>query len=235
MSPDRAEVSVEPRGWGAVIWSDLDEPTADREIDDQLRYFAGLDRSFEWKLYDGDRPRDLPNRLQAKGFTQEATEALMIAGIEELDATRLDGDPAVTIVPVLDRAGMDLAQEVAVAAFGRGHRDLGEALLNRIQQEPEVVSVILAMAGERAVGVSRTEVHPGTGFASLWGGGVVPDWRGRGIYRAMVGHRARAVRVRGYRYLRVDALPTSEPILTRLGFVRAGTTTPYQSPDHPAG
>ncbi len=43
-------------------------------------------------------------------------------------------------------------------------------------------------------------------------------------------YRARQAATRGYRYLRVDALPTSEPILTRLGFVRAGTTTPYESP-----
>ena len=32
---------------------------------------------------------------------------------------------------------------------------------------------------------------------------------------------------RGCRYLQVDALPTSEPILRRLGFVEIGRTTPY--------
>ena len=89
---------------------------------------------------------------------------------------------------------------------------------------------MLASAGDRPLCAARTEFHPGTQFASLWGGGTVPDWRGRGVYRSVVAYRARQARSRGYQYLRVDALPASEPILTRLGFVRAGTTTPYQSP-----
>jgi hypothetical protein len=49
----------------------------------------------------------------------------------------------------------------------------------------------------------------------------------RGVYRALVAHRARLAIERGYRYLQVDAMPASEPILRRLGFVRLGTTIPY--------
>ena len=33
---------------------------------------------------------------------------------------------------------------------------------------------------------------PARRFAGLWGGGTVEGWRGRGIYRALVAHRARA-------------------------------------------
>ncbi|MDF3147385.1 GNAT family N-acetyltransferase, partial [Streptomyces sp. T21Q-yed] len=51
--------------------------------------------------------------------------------------------------------------------------------------------------------------------------------RGRGIYRALVAHRARAAVDRGYRYLQVDAMSTSRPILERLGFEPLTTTTPY--------
>jgi hypothetical protein len=39
--------------------------------------------------------------------------------------------------------------------------------------------------------------------------------------------RARLARARGYRFLQVDALPTSLPILERLGFVQLTTTRPY--------
>ena len=72
--------------------------------------------------------------------------------------------------------------------------------------------------------------HAGTDFASLWGGGTLPEWRGRGIFRALVARRAALAAARGYRCLQVDALPTSEPILARLGFVRLATTTPYTHP-----
>ena len=46
----------------------------------------------------------------------------------------------------------------------------------------------------------------------LWGGGTLPAWRGRGIYRALVAYRAGLAASRGYRYLTVDASADSEPI-----------------------
>jgi GNAT superfamily N-acetyltransferase len=70
------------------------------------------------------------------------------------------------------------------------------------------------------------EFHRGTEFASLWGGGTVRAFRGRGIYRALVAHRARLAAERGFRYLQVDASAESRPILERLGFVQLTTTTP---------
>jgi len=60
----------------------------------------------------------------------------------------------------------------------------------------------------------------------------VPGWRGRGVYRALVAHRARVAAERGYRYLQVDASDESRPILERLGFHPLTTTTPYV---HPGG
>jgi GNAT superfamily N-acetyltransferase len=74
------------------------------------------------------------------------------------------------------------------------------------------------------------ELIPGTRFAGLWGGGTVEAWRGRGIYRALVAHRARIAADRGYRYLQVDASDESRPILERLGFAPLTTTTPYVHP-----
>jgi GNAT superfamily N-acetyltransferase len=94
---------------------------------------------------------------------------------------------------------------------------------------PPVLGVV-ALADGRPVAAARAEFHEGTDFASLWGGGTLPEWRGRGIFRALVARRAAVAADRGYRYLQVDALPTSEPILARLGFVRLATTTPYTHP-----
>jgi hypothetical protein len=41
----------------------------------------------------------------------------------------------------------------------------------------------------------------GTEFATLWGGGTLPAWRSRGIYRAIVAYRANLALRRGFRYL----------------------------------
>ena len=75
------------------------------------------------------------------------------------------------------------------------------------------MAAVVAMAGDVPVCAGRVEFHRGTQFASLWGGGTAAAWRGRGVYRAVVAYRARLAAERGYRYLQVDALPDSEPIL----------------------
>jgi GNAT superfamily N-acetyltransferase len=67
----------------------------------------------------------------------------------------------------------------------------------------------------------------GTEFATLWGGATLREWRGRGIYRALVAERARLAAERGCRYMEVDASDDSRPILERLGFTAVTTTTPY--------
>ena len=57
------------------------------------------------------------------------------------------------------------------------------------------------------------------------------------IFRALVAHRARLAADHGYRYLQVDALPTSRPIPARLGFEPVARTTPYvwTPPNAPGG
>jgi hypothetical protein len=67
----------------------------------------------------------------------------------------------------------------------------------------------------------------GTRFAGLWGGSTLVDYRGRGIYRALVARRARDAVAAGYTLLQVDASDDSRPILERLGLHVVGGTTPY--------
>ena len=61
-------------------------------------------------------------------------------------------------------------------------------------------------------------VEEGTPFGGPWGGSVHPDFRGQGLYRAMIQARAEDARARGLRYLLVEAGDMSRPILLRLGF-----------------
>jgi hypothetical protein len=71
------------------------------------------------------------------------------------------------------------------------------------------------------------EIVPGTEFAGVWGGGTVPEWRGRGIYRALTAERAKSALHRGVRYLHSDSTEFSRPILQRSGLLPVTTTTPF--------
>ncbi len=149
--------------------------------------------------------------------------------IGEATGLALDAEPprGVRVVPVTDARGVDLVADVHEKAFGADSSWLRDQLLARLADDPDTVVAVVAMAGDEPVSTARMELVPGTPFAGLWGGGTVEAWRGRGIYRALVAHRAHAAAARGYRYLQVDASSQSRPILERLGFAPLTTTTPY--------
>ncbi|MEU9040436.1 MULTISPECIES: GNAT family N-acetyltransferase [unclassified Kitasatospora] len=213
-------------GWNGVVWSGLDEAGADAAIAAQVRHFTALGLEFEWKAYSHDRPADLGERLLAAGFTPEPDEALMIARIADLP-TEVVLPEGVRLHPVTDPAGVDLMVEAHTQAFGTDRPRLRDQMLEHLRHGTDTVSMVVALAGDRPVSAARMELNSGTGFAGLWGGGTAPDWRGRGIYRALVAHRARLAADLGYQYLQVDASDASRPILQRLGFARLSTTTPY--------
>ncbi|MFE9452793.1 GNAT family N-acetyltransferase [Streptomyces sp. NPDC006739] len=217
---------ADAHGWNGVLWSDLDESTADAAIAEQIGCFTGLGRDFEWKLYGHDHPLDLGPRLLAAGFRAEPEETLMAVEVNRLsyDAEPPDG---LRVVTATDPAGVDLVVEVHEKAFGTDGTRLRHRLLDRLAADPDSVVAVVALAGDEPVSAARMELVPGTRFAGLWGGGTVAAWRGRGVYRALVAHRARVAAAHGYRYLQVDASPMSRPILERLGFHALSTTTPY--------
>ncbi|WKD32446.1 GNAT family N-acetyltransferase [Streptomyces xanthophaeus] len=219
-------------GWNGVLWSDLDEGTADAEIAAQVAFFAGRGcPEFEWKLYGYDRPADLGDRLRAAGFVPEPPETLMVGLVSELAKLPVEPPEGITLRVVTDEAGVDLMMQVHARAFGRERPRIREQLLGTLREQPETIAAVLAMAGDTPVSAARMEMRPGLAFAGLWGGGTVPEWRGRGIYRLLVAHRARLAAELGIAYLQVDASDDSRPILERLGFGVLGVTVPYMWSD----
>ena len=211
--------------WAGVVSSDLDEHTADAAIAAHVRRFAELGRAWEWKHYSYDQPADLADRLRRAGFTAEPTEALLVAVIDELP-TEAVLPPGVSIVPVTDTATVEAFVRVHNEVFGGDHAAVGRKLLADGQNQ--LGFVVIADGGP--VSAARVEFHHGTEFASLWGGGTLASWRGRGLFKALVAHRAGLAAAKGFRYLQVDASDDSSPILQRLGFAKLATTTPFTHP-----
>jgi GNAT superfamily N-acetyltransferase len=211
--------------WSAVVWSDLTAADADEVIAAEVARAVG---SLEWKLYSHDPPGDLPDRLKAAGLQPEPVETLLVAEIADLDLPVRE--PAgVRTVSVDDAAGVATMLAVHDEVFGPGsvHSSVVEGVRTALGLRPRPIEAVLAWAGDVAISAGRVEFHEGTDFASLWGGGTLPTWRGRGVFRALVGHRAELARDRGFRYLQVDAMPASRPILERMGFHPLAETTPW--------
>ena len=222
-------VRIISEGWGGVTWSDLDPSTADTVIAAQVDRFAQLARPWEWKHYSYDQPADLPERLVAAGLVAEPAETLMVAEIADL-AVDVPPPLGVQLRPVVDERGIEAFVRMHADVFGGDHSAIGRTLLASLTQELPAHVAVIAWSEGAAVGAGRVELQPGTDFASIWGGGTLPEWRGRGVFRSVVAYRAALASARGFRYLQVDAVPDSRPILERLGFVELATTTPFAHP-----
>jgi ribosomal protein S18 acetylase RimI-like enzyme len=216
-------------GWSGVVWSDLSSANADAVITAQIHRFRRLGRGWEWKYYSYDRPADLRQRLIAAGLVPDPPEALLVAEIAELDIANPSLPTGVQLRRVADERGVRALVHVHDQVFGADHGGIGRRLLVGLREQPSAVAAVIAVADGRPVSAGRVEFHAGTDFASLWGGGTLPEWRGQGLFRAIVAYRVALARERGFRYVQVDASPESRPILERLGFVALATTIPYRA------
>jgi ribosomal protein S18 acetylase RimI-like enzyme len=215
--------------WSGVVWSNLGDANADEVIAREVTRFAGT--SWEWKHYSGDRPADLPERLLGAGFIADPPESVMVAEIADLDLIAAPPD-GVELVVVATVEHVEALVRLHDKVFGGDHRALGQEVAVALGAAEPAVVAVLVQAGDTTVSAGRVEFHAGTEFASIWGGGTLPDWRRRGVFRSLVAKRATLAADRGFRYLQVDAVPASRPILAQLGFVELTTTTPYRREAH---
>jgi GNAT superfamily N-acetyltransferase len=199
----------------------------DRLIARQRDYFQARGQGVEWKLRSHDLPADLPERLVAAGFTPQEPSAVLLGFAEEMAA-----EPVLPDGVVLRRVSEaeDLhrfaGQQTEVWGFDCSWvaADLGA----RVSADPGQISIWVAEEGDRLACTAFAVYYPGTDFVALLGGATLPDWRGRGLYRAMIAARAREAVARGFRLLHVDASSASAPILRRCGFHEITTSTWYQ-------
>jgi hypothetical protein len=205
----------------------LSRPETRSLVRSQVEVFSRLGEPFEWKTWSHDHPKSFCQTLLDFGFTTAETETVLV-GLTLQVAGHEVALPAQARLRRL-RPGLDfkLLEEQLSLAFQSNHRDHALACEAAVGALPEQVSVHAVEVEGRLVATGRLELVEGTQFGTLWGGSVVPGWRHRGLYRALVVARARLAKERGFGLLQVDALATSRPILERLGLIAVCTTTGY--------
>jgi len=191
-------------------------------------HFAGLPevRTAEWKTRGHDVAPGLDAALRDAGFVAEETESVMLGEAAALaaDVSLPDG---VVLREIREATDIRAMEHMQAAVFGHGDGDArAKHTIARVAAGDDVVVWVAEVEG-RVISAGRLEPVPGTEFAGIWGGATVPEWRGRGVYRALAAKRAQAALARGRRYLHSDSTEFSRPILERSGMRRVTTTTPY--------
>jgi GNAT superfamily N-acetyltransferase len=206
----------------------------DALIAETVAHFAAIPqvREFEWKTRGHDWPPDLGARLEAHGLLPEELETVMVGEATHLavDVELPEGVGIRRVDQLPDReAVITEASDIAREIFGGGGSAADMlARLDRMEgREQFWVAEADTDTGRRVVCSGRLAFVTGTEFAGIWGGSTLPEWRGKGIYRALTAARARAALAEGVRYIQSDCSPMSRPILERSGLVAVTTTTPY--------
>jgi len=187
-------------------WACVLRPPEDGDVERVLAWMDEQPGYVEWKFYAHDGA-ELEQRLRDAGLEPEDEETVLVA-----------------------EAAAIPAPEVEVTVDADAFVGLADRMFKRHHDLPEHAVPVVVLVDGVPVSGGRIDFEPGIDFAGLYGGATLPEFRGRGYYRATVAKRAALARERGYRWLYVDALPTSRPILERVGFVRLTTTTPYVRP-----
>lgn len=224
--PEVTRLRPSDAAYHAVIFSDLNAETADRVIAEQVAHYGAMRVGFEWKVYAHDRPGDLLERLVRQGFAVGPKEAVLILDLEEPPEWVRDRTTDVIRVERTDQ--VRLFREAAEEIFGKDYGITSGQLERAIRAGSTQHLAYVAMVDGIAAGIGRLYTHPDSAFGGLYGGGTRAAFRGRGLYRAVVAARARDAAELGARFLIVDALPTSRPILERLGFVHVADTWPCE-------
>lgn len=206
--------------------ADFAPEAADRLIESQRRFFAARGEPVEWKTWAHDQPDDFGERLERAGFRGQEAETVMVG-------LAADIGPAPALPPGVEIREISAAGDFARlaqtmgAVWGDDHSWLAGEYRSAHESRPDAVLVFVAEVDGKVVSGAKADLEEGTEFCTLWGGATLPEWRRRGIYRALVAIRAQLALERGHRYLEVDASPDSRPILERLGLMPVTTTTPY--------
>jgi GNAT superfamily N-acetyltransferase len=206
-----------------------------QEIREKVKSLGGTGARIQ--LTPNARPAELSDLLLGFEFVpKESAEVLVYdlrdgSGNARVPSFRPTG--GLTVREIASREDYDAVERLMAAIFdlpppsAEVRAGFIEAYEGRIRETGHADRFI-ALEGARPVGTAGLTLE---GAVSLfWGTGVLPEFRGRGIYGALVEARCRSVAERGAEIVLVSALTgTSGPILKRHGFRVVGPIRTYEA------
>ncbi|MFZ1889982.1 MAG: GNAT family N-acetyltransferase [Candidatus Binataceae bacterium] len=201
-----------------------------REVDEVIRKEISLaqERKYilEWKVYDHDTPLDLKDHLLAAGFEPAPIESLMVLPVK-VETLPAFAAPAYDLKHIDDSAGLDDVAAISREIGRTNVDDEKRRLALTLRDVPDQMSVYVAYIDGEAVACGRIHFKENSQFAELCGGRTKTTRRNRGLYTGLVAARLKEALERNRKYIVVDALPASEPILRKRGFQFVTHTQPY--------
>jgi GNAT superfamily N-acetyltransferase len=165
-----------------------------------------------WRVFDHDTPSNLENILEDEGFEKIDSVTLVVLTID-------DYEPEKTELDVRELSEASQLQDfisVTESAFAEPSKvDIEHHA--RLLAYPNF-KYYVAYSDNRPVASARFEIPDQSRFGLFFGGCVVPEYRGKGFYKALVNARFTEAKKMGLKYISTEARVSSRPILEKLGF-----------------
>ncbi|REG37535.1 acetyltransferase (GNAT) family protein [Archangium gephyra] len=203
--------SLRQGGLNEVAYSALDEKEADAVIDETLEQYRRLGLRFRWTVGPDSRPADLAERLERRGMRRNETLG-MIRGTSV--PASAEGD--ITVEQVDEHTVEEYSRTMGE---GWGMDPEPITAFNRLVLSHPGRRHRLFLARYRGVPAGTAGLVTFERSVYLLGGVVLPAFRGRGLYRALVTERLGYAAGRGIPFATIHArASTSAPLLERFGF-----------------
>jgi hypothetical protein len=219
-------------GQGFVTYKDLggaDADTIQRLVVEAVSHYRRDQQinRIEWKTRGHDHAPGLHDALLDTGFSPDEPESIMIGEARAL-AVDVPTPPGVRLRRVTTEPDVRAMCAMVGAVFDDANSDEeADALLRRLTLDDGMELWVAEHEGQ-ILSAGRLEPVRGSQFAGIWGGATRPEWRGKGLYRAVTAARARSALRARKTLIHSDSTEYSRPILERSGLVRVSTTTPYR-------
>ena len=219
ISPDGSQVRI--------VYSACSDTALPAIIRREVSRAFDMGADFEWKLYGHDRPPRLHTALLQAGLIAEDRETVLALDLRQLPETV---ESAMKVTSPAVRASVAQLADYAQISLQSGRSGVDaerSRLATTMTDDPDSLQVHIVYVNGSPVSAGRLLLDRPSAAAELAGGRTVPAHRRRGHFTTTVLSRIAAAIEAGAETLWVDALPTSAPVLTKLGFTPVTWTQPY--------
>lgn len=180
----------------------------------RARFVARGCHQATWEVGQHATPSDIENQLLKFGMVPDEPEPVAV-GMVLAKPLVAPTASAVMVKPVETLDEYLACMEVAQVCFGTPHEENAQQQFELLRAEKQKSRWIAFLNG-RAVAMADA-IHLDCATV-LSGGATLPDFRGQGVYRALLAARAAYAAKRGAPLLVTQAGSMSRPILRKLGF-----------------
>jgi GNAT superfamily N-acetyltransferase len=203
-------------GFNEVSFAVIDDGEADAVIDETIAGYRRLGIAFRWLVVPGSKPDDLAERLERRGLVRGMVRGMARPTADPLGG--LEGDFTGEVqVEEVDESTVDLFTRVMAEGWDSDAGELASVNARLLGQPDRIHRMFMATHRGEPAAVATYCAFPRSAY--LLGGVVLPRFRGKGLYRALVDARLLDAAARGIRLATAQAREsTSAPILERMGF-----------------